>query len=162
MTLTRRIGLTLLGTASATALAVLHQHFLPGAAERIDLHGTWHIVSREVDGKPLPIAPGDTVAIDGVAMTLTFQQAGEPDSTARFRLDARAFPMRMNIRFPMREGSVPANGWDGLTRAVYERAGSTLSLAWYTNDTANPDPNRHPAQLPRVPGAYTVRLAVAR
>jgi hypothetical protein len=62
----------------------------------------------------------------------------------------------------MREGSVPANGWDGRTRAVYERTGSTLSLAWYTNDVANSDPNRRPLEFPRVPGAYTARLALAR
>ena len=62
----------------------------------------------------------------------------------------------------MEKFSVPANGWDGLTRAVYQRAGSTLSLAWYTNDTANPDPNRHPSQLPVAPSAYTVRLELAR
>ncbi len=162
MTLPRRIGLTLLATTLAAFLAVLHHHFLPGAAERIDLHGTWRIVSRESNDKQVPVAPGNTVMIDGVAMTFSFENAGEPASDGPFRLDARAIPKQMDIRFRMQEGSVPANGWDGLTRAVYERAGSTLSLAWYTNDVSNPDPNRRPLEFPRVPGAYTARLALAR
>ena len=84
MTLTRPVGLTLLATLLAATLAALHHHFLPGAAERIDLHGTWRIVSRELDGKQEPVAPGDTVAIDGVAMTFAFQHVGEADSRSAF------------------------------------------------------------------------------
>jgi uncharacterized protein (TIGR03067 family) len=162
MSLTRRIGLALLSAAVAATLAVLHHHFVPEAAERIDLHGTWRIVSHELNGKQDPVAPERTVAIDGVAMTLSFTNAGEMDSEAPFRLDARALPRRMDIRFRMQQGSVPANAWDGLTRAVYERIGSTLKLAWYTNDITNPNPNGRPTQFPMAPAAYTARLELAR
>ena len=51
MSLSRRIGITLLATATAAAVAVLHHHFLPDAAERIDLLGTLRIVSRESSAK---------------------------------------------------------------------------------------------------------------
>lgn len=109
MTLPRKIGLTVLATALAAILAVLHHHFLPEAAERIDLHGTWRIVSRELSGRQEPIAPGENVTIDGVAMTFSFQDAGKPDADAPFRLNARTVPKQMHIRFRMREGAAPAN-----------------------------------------------------
>ncbi len=162
MTLTHRIGLTLAAIALAAILAVLHHHFLPEAAERIDLHGTWRVVSRELNGKSAPVAPGSTVAIDGVAMTFSFQHDGELNSEAPFRLRAGVVPKQMNIRFPMSEGAVGANGWDGVTRAVYERTGAALGLAWLTNDVGNPDPNRHPISFPRAAAAYTARLELAR
>jgi uncharacterized protein (TIGR03067 family) len=162
MTLTRRIGITLLATAMAAIIAVIHHHFLPGAAERIDLHGTWRIVSREHYGQPLPIAPGDRVDIDGVAMTFTFRTTASPDSEAPFRLNARTLPKQLDLRYPMREGSVAANGWDGLTRTVYERDLSTLTLVWYTNDVANPDPNHRPLEVEGEHPAYAMRLTLAR
>jgi uncharacterized protein (TIGR03067 family) len=160
MTLTRRISLTSSATALAVLLAVLHHRARPEAAERIDLHGTWRIISHQINDHELPAAA--TVAIDGVAMTFSFQNPGEPDATAPFRLNSRAVPKEMDIRFPMREGSVPANGWDGLTRAVYDREQSSLTLVWHGNDIANPDPNRRPTQVARLPKAYTMRLILAR
>jgi uncharacterized protein (TIGR03067 family) len=162
MTLPRRIGITVLATATAAIIAVLHHHFLPAAAERIDLHGTWRIVSREHFGQPLPIAPGDVVVIDGVAMTLSFRTRASNDKEAPFRLNARTVPRQFDFRYPMREGSVAANGWDGLTRAVYEHDGSTLRLVWYTNGVANADPNRRPPKLEGEHPEYAMRLTLAR
>jgi uncharacterized protein (TIGR03067 family) len=162
MTLSRRIGITVLATAMAAIIAVIHHHFLPAAAERIDLHGTWRIVSREHFGQPLPIAPGDQVVIDGVAMTYSFRTAPPPDWEAPFRLNVRTVPKQFDFRYPIGKGSVPANGWDGLTRAVYERVGSTLRLVWYTNDVANPDSNRRPLKLEGEHPAYAMRLTLAR
>jgi uncharacterized protein (TIGR03067 family) len=162
MTLTRRIGLTVLATAMAAILAVLHHHFRPEAAERIDLHGTWRIMSRVSKGQLVPAAPDETVVIDGVAMTFMFKKADEPGEEGRFRLSTRAVPKKMDIRFRLKEGSVPANGWDGLTRAVFERDGPTLRLAWYSNDLANPDPNQRPVQFPAVLKPYSVGLELAR
>jgi uncharacterized protein (TIGR03067 family) len=162
MTLTRPIGLALAASAVATALALLHHRFLPEAAERIDLHGTWRIVSRESGGQPVPVAPGEMVVIDGIAMTWSFTKAQPSDSQAPFRLSARTTPPRMDIRFQFQKGSVPANGWDGVTRAVYERDSSTLQLGWYSNDVTNPDPNRRPAQFPEVPTPYTIKLVLKR
>jgi uncharacterized protein (TIGR03067 family) len=163
MTLTRRIGITVLATGMAAIIAVVHHHYLPEAAERIDLHGTWRVVSREHGGRAELVSPEDRVVIDGVAMTFTFETAGKPEqSEAPFRLSARPAPRHMDIRFPMRPGSVAANGWDGVTRTVYERDGSTFRLLWYTNDMSNADPNRRPSSMKGETGAYTARLLLAR
>ena len=162
MSLNRRIGLTVMATALAVIAAGLHHRYRPEAAERIDLHGTWRIVSRESGGRQEPVAPGGTVAIDCVAMTFSFVNTGGPNSEAPFRLNARAKPRQIDIRFPLAAGAAPANGWDGLTRAVYEREGSILRLAWYSNDVANPNPNGRPAEFPAATKVYTMRLELAR
>ncbi len=163
MTLTRRIGITLLAATIAAIIAVVHHHYLPEAAERIDLHGVWRIVSRDNGGRAEPVSPEDRVVIDGVAMTFTFELAGNPErSEAHFRLSGRPAPRHMDIRFPLAPGSVAANRWDGLTRTVYERDGSTLRLFWYGNDVSNADPNRRPTSMEGETGAYTARLTLAR
>jgi uncharacterized protein (TIGR03067 family) len=162
MSLTRRIGLTGLATALAVIAAGLHHRYRPEAAERIDLHGTWRIVSRGSGGRHEPVSPGETVAIDCVAMTFTFVNTRGPNSEAPFRLNARAKPRHINIRFPLAAGAVPANGRDGVTRAVYQREGSILRLAWYSNDVDNPNPNGRPAQFPAATVAYAFRLELAR
>ena len=102
------------------------------------------------------------VVIDGIAMTWSFTKPEPSDSQAPFRLSARSAPPKMDIRFQFQEGSVPANGWDGVTRAVYERNGSTLRLEWYSNDVTNPDPNRRPSQFSVMPTPYTIRLVLQR
>ena len=103
------------------------------------------------------------MVIDGVAMTFTFELAGNPErSEAHFRLRGRPAPKHMDIRFPMSPGSVAANGWDGLTRAVYERDRSTLRLFWYSNDVSNADPNRRPTSMEGETGAYTSRVLLER
>jgi hypothetical protein len=163
MTLTRRVGITLLATAIAAVIALVHHHYVPEAAERIDLHGVWRIVSRDYGGRPEPVSPQDRVVIDGVAMTFTFEIAGDRErSEAQFRLKGRPTPKQMDIRFPLAPGSAAANGWDGLTRTVYEREGLTLQLFWYSNDVSNADPNRRPTSMVGETGAYTARLTLAR
>ena len=163
MTLPRRVGITALATGIAVIIALLHHHYLPEAAERIDLHGVWRIVSRENSGRAEPVSAQDRVVIDGVAMTFTFEMAGKPErSEAHFRLRGRPAPKHMDIRFPMAAGSVAANGWDGLTRTVYEREGSTMRLFWYSNDVSNANPNRRPTSMEGEIGAYTVRVTLAR
>jgi hypothetical protein len=76
--------------------------------------------------------------------------------------NAGTVPKQMDLRFQREEGSVPANGWDGVTRAVYEFDGRSLKLYWYTNDVANPDPNGRPGDIPQGGNAYTVRLELVR
>jgi hypothetical protein len=71
-------------------------------------------------------------------------------------------PRKIDIRFELEAGSVPANGWDGLTRAIYEREGSTMTLEWFTNAPSNPHPNRRPTQFAQVTNDYTLRLVLAR
>ena len=78
MTLTRRIALTSAATALAVLLAVLHHRAWPAATDRIDLHGTWRILSHKVKNVEVPAAAGDSVAIDGVTMTFAFQNTREP------------------------------------------------------------------------------------
>jgi uncharacterized protein (TIGR03067 family) len=163
MTLPKRIGITVLATGMAAIIAVAHHHYLPETAERIDLHGTWRVASRDYGGRPEPVSSEDRVVIDGVAMTFTFETTDNPKrAEARFRLSARPAPRHMNIHFPLEKGSVAANGWDGVTRLVYERDGSTLRLLWYTNDVSNADPNRRPTSMEGESGAYTARLTLAR
>jgi hypothetical protein len=81
---------------------------------------------------------------------------------ATFRLDAGAVPKQMDLRYRLESGSAPANGWDGVTRAVYEFDGRSLKLYWYTNEVANPDPNGRPGDIPRVGNGYTARLEMVR
>ena len=76
----------------------------------------------------MPAPPGDRVVIDGIAMTFTFHTAIDPDSEAHFRLNARAVPRQIDMRFRLREGSVAANGWDGLTLPSTIAMGENYSL----------------------------------
>jgi len=61
------MGLTCFATALAAMLAGLHQHVLPGAAERFNLNGTWRVISREFDAKPVHVAPGESGKESGQA-----------------------------------------------------------------------------------------------
>jgi len=165
MTRTRVVGLTA-SAATLAALAGVGLHLArPDLAERIDLHGTWRVVSREVEGREVPARPGETVVIDGLAMTFSIA-ADEADAggspAGPFRLDAAASPKGMDIRFPLPNGSAPANRWDGLTRAVYERDRDVLRLAWHTNSATNPDPNGRPQGVIRGAGPHTMRLILGR
>jgi hypothetical protein len=91
-------------------------------------------------------------------MTFSSKNADMAELAARVRRGTRAVPKKMDMRFHMREGSVPANGWDGLTRAIFERDGPTLRLAWYKNHVSNPDPKQRPLQFPTVLKLYFMGL----
>jgi uncharacterized protein (TIGR03067 family) len=112
----------------------------PEVRDRVALHGTWTIVSVQSSGTSTAVRRGGQVTFDG--MTSAFLFVG---SSGRFTLDPGAALKGIDMKVDLPEGSVPANGWDGILHGLYELDGSTLRFCWM------PGRNERPATIPAAP-----------
>ena len=100
--------------------------------DRVALNGTWRILEDlRPDSVPETAStPGAarTIQIDGFQQTYHESDRTAIEPPARFWLDPSKRPRRIFLAPPMPDGAVPANGWDGIIRGIYEWDGPRLKL----------------------------------
>jgi uncharacterized protein (TIGR03067 family) len=149
--------------ALTAMLAVLHHRLAPDVAERIALHGTWWVASRETGGRDVLAHAGESIIIDGLSMMIFVQSEPEraPTRVAAFRLDA-IDPKQIEILQIPQDPSKSASRYNGRIRATYERDGTMLKIFWTAGDAVSRVPIQKPMRLPRSAGGYTAKLVLVR